>query len=435
MKKLKMPGNNVFVGVLLGYIFWLLIQVETFFINYYLEKNNLQLHMGLVKVLSVSLGIIVFIIVVKKFYSLKIEKLNFYFISSIIFSIVITIELFTFGIFIYNFISSKIRSISYDKFLASDVGSFIMGNFIVLNLLFLIGIFLVVFTLFMNRKVKYIKYIALEIKKIEEEGFGRTLKVKGNDELSELSKSINKMSTKIKEQRDYEKIIENNKNELITNVSHDLRTPLTSINGYIELLKENGFKDSEKFHEYLAVVDRRTKGLTALVNELFEYTKLNNTQIKLNAVNVDIVSLVSHIANEYSIIFKKNGLTLERNIINKEIFLNIDVDKMVRVFQNILSNANKYSINNSTVILALTEDIENVVISISNRTTEINESDLPNIFNRFYKADKSRSDADSSGLGLSITKRIVELHGGIIAADLQGDTFTFTININKSYRS
>lgn len=431
MNKFKMPGNNLFVGILLGYILWLLIQVETFFIIYYFEKNNLQIHTSLVKALSVIIGIIVFIVVVKKFYRLKTDKLNFYFISSIIFSIFITVELFLTGTVIYTAISSKIYSSKYEKFLASDIGSFIMGNFIVLNLLFLIGIFLVIFTLFINRKVKYIKYITMEIKKIEHEGFGKTVDIKGNDELSELSKSINRMSTTIREQIDKEKIIENNKNELITNVSHDLRTPLTSINGYIELLKENGFKDKEKFDEYIAVVDRRAKGLTTLVNELFEYTKLDNDQIKLNLVDVDIVSLVSHIANEYSIIFEKSGLTLERNIINKEIFMSLDVDKIVRVFQNMFSNANKYSIENSTIVLVLTEKYENVIISLSNRTNEINQSDLPNIFNRFYKADKSRSDNDSSGLGLSITKKIVELHGGSIDADLHDDVFTFTINITK----
>lgn len=435
MRKFKMPGNNLIIGVLLGYVLWYVIQLEAYFINFYLEKNNLQVHVGLVKILSIILGVIVFILVVKRFYRLKAGKLSFYFISSIIFSVFITVQIFLWGTVIYSLISTRIYSTEYEKFLISDIGSFIMGNFIAINLLLLIGVGLVIFTLLINRKVKYIKYITREIKKIEDEGFGRTINVKGNDELSELSQSINRMSTKIKEQIEKEKIIENNKNELITNVSHDLRTPLTSINGYIELLKENGFKDKEKFDEYIAVVDRRTKGLTILVNELFEYTKLNNDDIKLNLVNIDIVTLVSHIANEYSIIFEKNGLTLERNIINKEIFMNVDVDKIVRVFQNVLSNANKYSIKNSTIVLVLAEEQDNVIISLSNRTDEINESDLPNIFNRFYKADKSRSEHDSSGLGLSITKRIIELHHGSISVDLKGDIITFKISIPKEENS
>lgn len=426
-----MPSNNLFIAFLLGYILWTIIKVETFFINFYLEKNNLHIHTGLVEAISVIIGIIVFILVIKKFYRLKSDKLNYYFISSIILSIFITVEAFVFGKFIYSVISSKINSSKYDSFLVSDIGSFIMGNFIIINLLLLIAVFLVVFTLFMNRKVKYIKYITMEIKKIESEGFGRTLSVTGNDELSELSKSINRMSTKIREQKEREKLIENNKNELITNVSHDLRTPLTSINGYIELLKETDFEDKDKFDEYIAVVDRRARSLTTLVNELFEYTKLNNHEIKLNISEVDMVSLVSHIANEYSIIFEKNNLTLERNIINKEIIMNVDVEKMVRVLQNILTNANKYSIKSSKVILVLIEEEENIVISISNRTNEISQNDLPNIFNRFYKADKSRNCHESSGLGLSITKRIVELHGGWVEVGLSGDLFLFTIHIKK----
>lgn len=431
MKKFKKPSNNLFIGILLGYILWTIIKVEAFFINFYLEKNNLHITTGIVEVISAIIGILVFIFVVKKFYKLKADKLNFYFISSIILSIFITVEAFIFGKFVYSAISSKISSSRYDSFLVSDIGSFIMGNFIIINLLFLVAVFLLVFTLIMNRKVKYIKYITMEIKKIENEGFGRTLNIRGNDELSELSKSINRMSTKIKEQKEREKLIEYNKNELITNVSHDLRTPLTSINGYIELLKEIEFNDKEKFDEYIGVVDRRVKGLTTLVNELFEYTKLNNHEIGLNISEVNMVSLVSHIANEYSIIFEKNNLTLERNIVNKEIIMSVDVEKMVRVFQNLLTNANKYSIKNSNVILVLTENEENIVISISNRTNEINKGDLPNIFNRFYKADKSRNYHESSGLGLSITKRIVELHKGLVEVDLIGNLFTFTIHIKK----
>ena len=431
MIKIKKPSNNLVLGIIVAYILSLAIIGEGSWIIYLFVADKVAINEGLIRIVSIIVAILVFIFVITKFKKLKSDKLNLYFISSIIVSLFITIQVFTIGVYLISIFVRQFDIARLTRFWETSLGTFILGNFIVLSLIGLIGVFLISFIFFINRKVKYIKYITREVKKIEAEGFGKTIDVKGNDELSELSQSINRMSSKLKEQIEKERLIERNKNELITNVSHDLRTPLTSINGYVDLLKENEFKDKKKFDEYIAVVDRRSKGLTTLVNELFEYTTLNSSDIKLNFDYVDIVTLVSHIANEYSVIFERSGLKLERNIINKEIFMELDVDKMVRVFQNLLSNANKYSLENSTVTLSLKEEESSVIISISNSTAEITEEDVPNIFSRFYKADKSRSEQDSSGLGLSIAKRIVELHGGSISANLSNNLITFKINVPK----
>ena len=431
MIKIKKPSNNLVLGIIVAYILSLAIIGEGSWIIYLFVADKVAINEGLIRIVSIIVAILVFVFIIRKFKKLKSDKLNLYFISSIIVSLFITIQVFTIGVYLMGIFGRQFDIARLTKFLETSLGTFILGNFIVLSLIGLIGVFLISFIFFINRKVKYIKYITREVKKIEAEGFGKTIDVKGNDELSELSQSINRMSSKLKEQIEKERLIERNKNELITNVSHDLRTPLTSINGYVDLLKENEFKDKKKFDEYIAVVDRRSKGLTTLVNELFEYTTLNSSDIKLNFDYVDIVTLVSHIANEYSVIFERSGLKLERNIINKEIFMELDVDKMVRVFQNLLSNANKYSLENSTVTLSLKEEESSIIISISNSTVEITEEDVPNIFSRFYKADKSRSEQDSSGLGLSIAKRIVELHGGSISANLSNNLITFKINVPK----
>ncbi|MDU1411807.1 MAG: HAMP domain-containing sensor histidine kinase [Clostridium sp.] len=431
MIKIKKPSNNLVLGIIVAYILSLAIIGEGSWIIYLFVADKVAINEGLIRIVSIIVAILVFIFVITKFKKLKSDKLNLYFISSIIVSLFITIQIFTIGVYLISIFVRQFDIARLTRFWETSLGTFILGNFIVLSLIGLIGVFLISFIFFINRKVKYVKYITREVKKIEAEGFGKTIDVKGNDELSELSQSINRMSSKLKEQIEKERLIERNKNELITNVSHDLRTPLTSINGYVDLLKENEFKDKKKFDEYIAVVDRRSKGLTTLVNELFEYTTLNSSDIKLNFDYVDIVTLVSHIANEYSVIFERSGLKLERNIINKEIFMELDVDKMVRVFQNLLSNANKYSLENSTVTLSLKEEESSVIISISNSTAEITEEDVPNIFSRFYKADKSRSEQDSSGLGLSIAKRIVELHSGSISVNLSNNLITFKINVPK----
>lgn len=431
MIKIKKPSNNLVLGIIVAYILSLAIIGEGSWIIYLFVADKVVINEGLIRIVSIIVAILVFTFVIRKFKRIKSDKLNLYFVSSIIISLFITIQVFTIGVYLTSIVVGQFNIEELTKFSQTSVGIFVFGNFMILSIIGLIGVFLISFIFFINRKVKYIKYITKEVKKIEAEGFGKTIDIKGNDELSELSQSINRMSSKLKEQIEKERLIERNKNELITNVSHDLRTPLTSINGYVDLLKENGFKDKKKFDEYIAVVDRRSKGLTTLVNELFEYTTLNSSDIKLNFDYVDIVTLVSHIANEYSVIFERSGLKLERNIINKEIFMELDVDKMVRVFQNLLSNANKYSLENSTVVLSLIEEENSVIISISNSTAEITEEDVPNIFSRFYKADKSRSKQDSSGLGLSIAKRIIELHGGSISVNLSNNLITFKINVPK----
>ena len=133
--------------------------------------------------------------------------------------------------------------------------------------------FIVSFSVRINRRVRYVEYLSQEIQKIREEGFGRTMELQGDDEITQLCAVINEMSVQLREKEEREKRQQQSKNELITNVSHDLRSPLTSIIGYVELLKETGPEDRQRFAEYIEVVERRLTGLNGLINELFEYTK------------------------------------------------------------------------------------------------------------------------------------------------------------------
>lgn len=286
------------------------------------------------------------------------------------------------------------------------------------------------FLTLVNRKVKYIKFLTKEVKRIKDNGFGKTIEVKGNDELAQLCDSINNMSLELGEKIENEKIMEKNKSELITNVSHDLRNPLTSIIGYVDLLKKNGFQDKDKFKEYIDVIDERTRSLNKLINELFEYTKLTSHDIKLNYSKVEIGSLVEQLVGEYTPIFNREGLEVYKDISSEDIFINIDVEKIVRVLENLLTNAKKYSLRNDKVLVTLyKEDDEYVVISLANKTKSIDKDELNNIFERFYKVDKSRKEQDNAGLGLSIVKRIVELHNGEVNAELDNDVIEFIVKL------
>ncbi|NFG24355.1 HAMP domain-containing histidine kinase [Clostridium botulinum] len=358
----------------------------------------------------------------KKFRKINLNKISIYLILVVIIAVVVAIEAVLIIISIVFKGYPKIQEyIGKDYFISINI-------FYIISFLG-IAIFLITFVSLVNRKVKYIKFLTKEVKVIKDEGFGKTIKVKGKDELSELCQSINDMSLELRKKIDNEKIIEKNKNELITSVSHDLRTPLTSIIGYVDLLKKNEFNDKEKFDNYIEVIDERTKSLNRLINELFEYTKLTSHDIKLNYSRLEIVSLIEQMVGEYTPIFNKENLEVVKDITDKDIFINADIEKIVRVLENLLTNAIKYSVKNSKVLIKLFEENDYVVVSVSNKAKDITENDLKNIFERFYKVDKSRKEQDSTGLGLSIVKRIVELHNGEIDVNLNEDIIEFKISL------
>lgn len=428
MMKLIKSKLNLILGVLIGFILSELIITEGYGILISKQSNNLFFGLQIEDITIFRiLAFIVFISTIaifntKKFRNINLNKISVYLILVIILAVALAFEFVVIIISIVFKVYPNIREyIGKDYFISTNM-------FFTLSILG-IGMFLVVFGSLVNRKVKYIKFLTKEVKVIKEEGFGKTIKVKGKDELSELCKSINDMSLELRKKIDNEKIIEKNKNELITSVSHDLRTPLTSIIGYVDLLKKNEFNDKEKFDNYIEVIDERTKSLNKLINELFEYTKLNSHDINLNYSNVEIVSLIEQMIGEYTPIFNKGNLQVERSIIDKDIYIDVDIEKIVRALENLLTNAIKYSVKNSKVLVKLFEENNFVVISVSNKTKNICTDDLENIFERFYKIDKSRKELESTGLGLSIVKRIVELHNGKIEANLKEDIIEFKLSL------
>lgn len=426
IKNIKIKYNLI-LGILIGFLLGQMVMAEGYAIlvkKYQYNNINVAIPYEEINFFRILSGIIFILTIVifntKRFKKMNFNKISIYLILVIIVSVVVAIEsILIISTIAFNVYPNIKNHIGTDYFLSINLAYLVI---------FLgVSIFLAVFVILVNRKVKYIKFITKEVKVIKDEGFGKTIEVKGRDELAELCMSINDMSVELRQKIDNEKIIEKGKNELITSVSHDLRTPLTSIIGYIDLLKKNGFHDKEKFDNYLEVIDERTKMLNKLINELFEYTKLNSHDIKLNYSEVEIVSLIEQIVGEYIPIFNKEGLEIEKDIIYKDIFINIDIEKIVRALENILTNAKKYSLKNSKVLIKVFEENNYVVISISNKSENISIYDLENIFERFYKVDKSREDLDSTGLGLSIVKRIVELHNGVVKANLDDNIITFKI--------
>ncbi|MBL4934562.1 HAMP domain-containing histidine kinase [Clostridium sp. YIM B02515] len=315
---------------------------------------------------------------------------------------------------------------------ANSIG--MMEYNIIATIIFAIGIsaFLVVFLLLVNNKIKYIKYISEQVGKIANEELGLSLKVRGSDELAELCKSINSMSKQLKDKFEQEREIENAKTELITNVSHDLRTPLTAIIGYLDILKSEKYKSREEEKEYLTSTYNLSIKLKRLIDELFEYTKLSSGGIKLQVQEVNLSTILIQMLGEYTPVFESKGLRIVTDI-DEEIPVKIDIEKIVRVFDNVLSNAEKYSVKPSDIGIRAENKEGAAHISISNKSEHIEQDKLNKMFDKFYRVDVSRSSSiEGSGLGLAISKKIIELHGGQIWAECDGDVIKMHISLNTS---
>jgi signal transduction histidine kinase len=288
--------------------------------------------------------------------------------------------------------------------------------------------FVLTFFLIINRKIKYLKYISEQVKDIAHEGFGSKIEIRGNDEISELCLNINLMSQELKSKFDHEREIENSKSELIIGVSHDLRTPLTSIKGYLQLVKDKQYNTSVELETYINIAFSRLEMLEDLIETLFEYTKLQGKEIKLNYNSLCLNDIVRQIVLDYGPLFEKECLDLQAIIPNDKYFVKIDPEKFVRVIENLLGNALKYSLKPGSVSVSLYSENNGVRMTVTNRAMSIDAKTLAHLFDRFYRLEKSRSkETGGTGLGLAIAKSIVELHGGAIWVETQNETLSFNV--------
>nr|WP_090088154.1 sensor histidine kinase [Clostridium uliginosum] len=219
------------------------------------------------------------------------------------------------------------------------------------------------------------------------------------------------------------------KTELISNVSHDLKTPLTSIITYIDLLKDENINEEDR-KSYIDTLDKKSQRLKFLIEDLFEVSKATSGNVNLNLVNVDIVELMRQIEIELEDKIKKSGLIFRNNFPENKSILQLDSQKTFRIFENLLSNISKYAMKNSRVYIDILEKEESVEITLKNMSAvEIDFAPL-DIVERFERGDKSRN-TEGSGLGLAIAKSFVELQGGNFNIDIDGDLFKVIIEFKR----
>ena len=310
-----------------------------------------------------------------------------------------------------------------------DVIRFFGGPKVMLELLF--GLFIVLYMVLFNvRRFIYVSQIQRSVKRIAAGDFRETVPVRQNNEHTELAVQINGLVRRLQDSLAEERKSEQTKNELITNVSHDLRTPLTSLIGYLELIDKDNYRDEVELRHYVQIASDKAARLNELIRDLFDYTRLRNEQLPIALQPVDLAEMAGQLLTEYRIQLLEMGMEGRLSRPSGPLLVAGDPGKLIRVFENLLANAMQYGATGRYIDVAVRREGQQAVAEVINYGEPIPLVDLPYVFDRFYRVEKSRSEhTGGSGLGLAIAKSMIERHGGTIEADSDGTRTVFRFRL------
>lgn len=309
-------------------------------------------------------------------------------------------------------------------------------------------VFVEIFFKLIDFTIEYIRKLRRSIQQVTSGNYGVQCEVEYDDELGSLAANINvlsktllakeKESEKLKEKEraalDIERNAERQKNELITNVAHDLRTPLTTIVGYLELIKDDTALSKEDVHKYSGIAYEKSIRIQEMMDDLFEFTKLDNADIKLNKSMINLSGLIMQMTDEFYPSFKDCNITPIVDLPEENIYVQGDGQLLARVFDNLISNALKYGYHNTDLKIEVSGDEKYATVKVINHGDTIASEDIPLLFNKFYRTDSSRnSKTGGTGLGLAITKNIVDLHHGDISVTSDDQITTFIVKFNRYF--
>ncbi len=305
------------------------------------------------------------------------------------------------------------------------------------SLLFALVTGLILFAMLTGRlkKLAYIMDSFRKGEKIDLEEETEAIGNRSSDEIGTLTSSFRSMAEHINDQMERLQKSDSLRRELVANVSHDLRTPLATLRGYMEtlLLKEKNLSEADR-RKYLKIAIKHCVRLNELVNELFELAKLDSEEIKLKPEPFNINELVYDIAQKFSLKANEKSVSVNINIKKESTIVHADIALIERALENLIENAIHYTEKDGTITITVGEEKDDAEIKVNNTGKTIPGEDLPLLFDRFYKSsDRAGDDKGHSGLGLAITKKIIKLHGSSINVSSDSDagtTFRFNLPLN-----
>ena len=284
---------------------------------------------------------------------------------------------------------------------------------VLLLLLFGICLFATVFWFLQRKSFVYIDRISETMQTIAGGDLNAFVEVEGDDEFSGMAENLNL--------------------ELITNIAHDLRTPLTSIIGYLEILTQKPDLPEETRVRYIEIAYTKSKKLQQLINDLFGFTKLSYGKISMRVSNIDLIKLLSQLLTEFYPNFEEAGLQYELESNVPALMITADPNLLARLFDNLVNNAIKYGAEGKRIRVKVHGTETQAEVRVINYGKVIPANELPLIFDKFYRVEQSRSSSTGgTGLGLAIAKNIVEMHGGNISvtSDLSGTSFIVVLPVH-----
>lgn len=272
---------------------------------------------------------------------------------------------------------------------------------------------------------------------IKEGNLDFVLEVEGDDEFSELCRDFEEMRRRLKESAEEKVVLDKENKELISNISHDLKTPITAVKGYVEGIMDGVADTPEKMDRYVRIIYNKTNEMDHLINELTFYSKIDTNRIPYVFSKLNVDDYFADCAEEVGLELETRGIQLfYANYVDKDVLVIADGEQIRRVIYNIISNAIKYMDKEKGVIQIRVKDVGDFIqVEIEDNGKGIAAKDLPNIFDRFYRTDVSRnSSKGGSGIGLSIVRKILEDHGGKVWATSREGIGTIMYFVLRKYQ-
>lgn len=338
----------------------------------------------------------------------------------------------TFLIFIIFFGSMQILSYSIYTVLLDKYNNDYLFMMLYSFVVFCIFIFFM-YTLFskkMNKMINYIDEISKVLKEIAKGNMDINIPIKSNDELGELASNVNKMAGDLSILIDKERQWDNQRNNLIMNLSHDLRTPLTSILGFLNIIKDET-KSNENLNHYCEVALNKANELKKSINQLFEFTKISNSDLKLNLKEISLQEMIEQVLISFIPEMESNKMKYRILSNNRSLTIKADPNLLMRAFENIITNTIKYASEGKYIDINIKDKDTYTSVIFTNYGPVINEEELKNLFDKYYRCKKTCDKKEGTGLGMSIVKAIMDLHGGSISVNSNEEKTEFILNFMK----